>query len=123
MTPRKKMDQILGKWGHDVYLQRRLWDDEDNKFLNKLEIHTVRHMYPSNRALPRTLEEKVEGLTNTVELLYFFRYNANPGEGDRIYDHDPNSKTTWLIDWALPMRGRGGQIVYWTTGVTREGPN
>lgn len=119
LSPRGKMDQILKEWGHNVILQRRV----DDEFVNTLERHTVRHMYPANRGLPQVAEEEPEGIVHNADMIYYFRYDANPAEGDRIYEEDPNGKTTWLIDYSLPMRGRGGQIVYWVAGVTRENPN
>lgn len=128
-------DAILQQWGHDVFLQRRTPDGRD--WQNQLERHTVRHMYPSTRGLPTVMQERPEGLVHTVDMIYYFRHDAKPREGDRIYEMDdrfdgrgkcePNldgiGQTTWLIDYALPMRGRNGSIVYYTCGVTREGPN
>lgn len=114
------LNTILSQWGHDVMLQRKTADG----FANKLEQFTVRHMYPANRGLPRVRSEEPEGIVNTVDLIYFFRADALPKEGDRIYDHDPAiGQVTYIIDYALPMRGLGGKVVFYQAGVTRESPN
>lgn len=115
----RTFDHILRIWGHNVLLQRKV----DGKFITALEKHTVRHTHPATRGLPRTREERPEGITNTVDLVYYFRANAAPREGDRIYDGDPSNKNTFIIDYALPLREKGGQIAFYTVGVTRESPN
>jgi len=127
----KALHEVLRDWGHDVILQRKHpsgcgWGDT-------LERHTVRHMYPATRGLPQIMQEQPEGITHLVDMVYYFKADAHPREGDRIYERDDryighdspagSGQTTWLIDYALPMRGYGGKIVFYTVGVTREEPN
>ena len=130
------LHNVLRNWGHDVLLQRRTPDGRD--WTTALERHTVRHRYPANRGLPQIMQEREEGIVHTVDMLYYFRREAHPREGDRIYELDERftgrgrcadielndpGQTTWLIDYAVPMRGRNGIIVYYIAGVTRENPN
>lgn len=124
------LNNVLRNWGHDILLQRRTPDRRD--WTTILERHTTRHGYPANRGLPQVMREREEGIVHSVDMLYYFRREAHPREGDRIYELDPRfegysgsntGQTTWLIDYALPMRGAGGKIVYYIAGVTREGPN
>lgn len=129
-------DAILKNWGHDILLQRRTPSGRD--WEPYLERHTVRHMYPATRGLPTVMQERAEGMVHTVDMIYYFRHDAFPREGDRIYELDGRydgrdrcsldeingyGQTTWLIDYALSMRGRNGSIVFYTCGVTREEPN
>jgi len=128
---KRALNEILRDWGHDVFLQRK--DPSGSGWQNVLERHTVRHTYPSVRGIPQIMSERSEGLVHAVDLVYYFRPEASPREGDRIYEHDPRYKghvgpsgsgqTTWLIDYALAMRGYGGKIEFWTIGCTREEPN
>jgi len=116
------MHGILRTWGHNVYLQRY----SNGAFSKTLEKHTVRHMYPNVRGLPQALEERREGIVHTVDMIYYFAADARPNEGDRIYESDPrlpNEQSTLLIDYAVPMRGKGGIVVYYTVGATREEPS
>lgn len=124
------LNKILREWGHEIYLQRRMPNNKG--WTHTLERHTVRHMYPATRGLPQVMQEEEEGLVHNVDMLYYFRPDANPREGDRIYESSPTfegycdentGQTTWLIDYALPMRGEGGVITYWIAGVMRESPN
>lgn len=125
---------ILRTHGHDILLQRR--DPSGVEFQNRLEKHTVRHMYPNTRGLAGILQYQPEGRVHVVDMIYFFLPNARPKEGDRIYERDPrfsdhvadggkfnDGQTLWLLDYALPMRGRNGKIVFYAAGVTRESPN
>lgn len=132
MSLESARDAILGNWGHDILLQRR--DPSGKDWTHTLERHTVRHMYPATRGLPTTMQERPEGIVHTVDMIYYFRPDARPREGDRIYElderyndrNDMNTRpgqTTWLIDYALAMRGRRGAVVFYTCGVTRENPN
>lgn len=136
MSLESARDAILKNWGHDILLQRRT--PSGREWTPYLERHTVRHMYPATRGLPTTMQEKPEGRVVTVDMIYYFHAEAKPREGDRIYELDERfdgrdkltlgeingyGQTTWLIDYALSMRGRNGNIVYYTTGVTREESN
>jgi hypothetical protein len=126
---RQEMDRILANYGHDVYLQRvdnTTTDYEDIRYYDELEIHTVRFSVTANRALPGMRQEMREGILNTAERIYYFRYDANPFEGDRIYEIEPRPKDrqiVWLIDGAVPMFGINGNLVYWVCGATRIRPN
>lgn len=122
---------ILRTHGHDVILQRR--NPSGAGFSDRLEKHTVRHMYPNSRGLPSVRQNRFEGVTHDVDMIYFFHADGKPREGDRIYEQDSrfdghmgkggSGQTTWIIDYALPLRGKMGRITFFTVGVTREEPN
>lgn len=122
---------ILKTHGHDVILQRRT--ASGHGFSNTFEKHTVRHMYPNTRGLANILQDRPEGNIHNVDMIYFFLPGARPREGDRIYEQDDrfegyvgpagSGQTTWIVDYALPLRGRRGQITFFTVGVSREEPN
>lgn len=125
---RKSFEGLLRKYGHNIYLQRRVNEYDGNKpeYLNQLERHTVRHMHPSSRLLANLALEMPEGIVHDSEMIYWFKWDANPQSGDRIYENIdiyPNSLTTFLIDKAIPMRGKHGRIEFWTCGVSQETPN
>lgn len=128
---RKSIKGLLSTHGHNIYLQRltsettpdphpqKIWSDT-------LEKHTVRHRYPSNSNLPHVMQTQEEGLIHNVDMIYYFLYDVNPREGDRIYEMDERFKqklSTLLIEYALPMKGFGGRIEYWVIGAIREVPN
>lgn len=116
-------DLILRNYGHNVLLQRRTPNDDG--WQTRLERHTVRHMEPSAR-LGLIQQEQDEGIVRDVDIVYYFRPGAMPREGDRIYERDsryPSGQTTWIIDWALPLRGEDGRIEFWAAGTTRESPS
>lgn len=124
---REHMLHIMQEWGHDVLLQRRLPLQpgdlyyETGKFSDTLERHTVRNSLRAN--LGRAVEEQLEGLVTNVDTTFYFLWDANPGAGDRIYEPDPrsaNGQIVWTIDYAHPMRGRGGRVEFWVCGVTQE---
>lgn len=130
----RAFDGILRNWGHNILLQRRTPDGKG--FVQRLERHTVRHAVPS-QGLARVEEERREGVVRNSDALYYFRAEAKPREGDRIYERDDRfdgrddrvgtldgyAQTTWTIDSAIPVRGKGGRIVYWAAGASRETPN
>lgn len=128
---RQVVFRILRDYGHNVYLQRRGADvDVDQyrkaQYSNKLERHTVRHMHPSSVGLAGATQQAREGVETNVDRVYWFRWDVNPTEGDRIIDHKPEGnpptlkQEAFLIDYAQPMRGNGGRIEYWSCGATRE---
>lgn len=120
---KSEFDSILRKYGHDIYLQRRIQNETgEPEFSNTFEIHTVRHM--ESGSLPDAQQEMAEGILNTSERVYWFRTNAKPFEGDRIYELDPRiNQTVWTIDVVLPMRGLNGDLEFWKAGATRTRPN
>ena len=115
---------MLRKWGHDVLIQRRV--DNDYNYSSVFERVTTRHTYPANSDLVNLLKETSEGiLADGVEMLYYFQANINPRTGDRIYEQiegHPDGNIIYLIDYAIPMRGRFGKIEYWVVGATKEKP-
>lgn len=120
---KRTLHHILRNYGHNVLLQRATADGKN--FTGQLERHTVRHMEPTAR-LGLVQQEQFEGTVRDVDLVYYFLAEANPRDGDRIYERDerwPHRQTTWIIDYALPMRGERGQIEYWAVGATRESPS
>lgn len=126
---RQEMDRILANYGHDIYLQRvdNTTTDYDNiRYYDELEIHTVRFSVTANRALPGMRQEMKEGILNTAERIYYFRYDANPFDNDRVYEIEPRPKDrqiVWVIDGAVPMFGPNGNLVYWVCGATRIRPS
>lgn len=134
---RKEFENIMRRWGHNVYLQRRIYDHRDdipeddyittNFYSKTLEKYTVRYTFAGRKtALTSVAEERIEGIVHSADRVYYFPFFAAPGEGDRIYQSDPRNTDkveTYLIDFALPHRGRRGRIEYWSVGATRESPN
>jgi len=120
----KTFKNILREWGHDVLIQRRL-DDKFN-YSSRFERVTTRHMYPANSDIVNLLRENSEGTSpDAVEMIYYFEGRINPRTGDRIYENiegHRNPDSVFLIDYAVPMRGRFGKVEYWVVGATRENP-
>lgn len=118
-----KFDYILKHYGHDVVLRK----ERDDEVL--WERHTTRNRYPAVRGVPQVRDEKVEGFIHLVDMIFYFRAEAQPREGDRIYEPDErydeleNNFVQWVIDYAIPHRGRGGEVIYYTAGCTRDVPN
>lgn len=129
---RSVFERILREWGHDVYLQKvanfgepnaapRYTTDDQGRHV--LEKHTTRHTYPGARALGNILTEEIEGMLTDYEVIYYFKHDVNPRTGDRIYENIvryPNNLVTFIVDTAIPMRGKGGRIEFWATGATKE---
>lgn len=128
---RDDFDLILKEYGHNIYLQRvdqtKSNTNEKIVYKDELEIHTVRFSVTANRALPGIRREQMEGIINTNERIYYFRYDANPFDNDRIYEKEinpaPSYQTVWVIDGVVPMFGIGGNLIYWVAGATRIRPN
>lgn len=117
----KALRTILSNWGHDVLLQKSTEDGH----ADSLERHTVRHMEPSAR-LGLIQQEQSEGIVRDVDLVYYFLPDSKVKEGDRIYEQDdryPSGQTTWIVDWAVPLRGYRGKVEFYAVGATRETPN
>jgi len=126
MSMRSDFEDIIKQYGHDVYLQRSSVVDGEIKYENTLEKHTTRFSVGVHRNLPRSQEESMEGITNTTDRTYYFKYDVKPYEGDRIYDYldrSEDDKEVWLINSAVGMRGDDGHISFWVCGVTRVWPN
>lgn len=117
---RKEFDSFLRKYGYNVYLQRRLpagtYDTQLN-YSNQLEIHTVRSRPPG----AGMADEEPEGITHSNMRIFYFRWDANPSEGDRIYELAENK--TFIIADAEPKRGFKGRFEYWQVQANRESPN
>lgn len=126
MDLRAKVINILGRWGHDILLQRRVplatsgVYGADYTYATNLERHTTRHRWPGEGGLTGVVQERPEGIDADVDLIYYFKWDVNPKSGDRIYDQDPTGTKRYIIDWSLPMRFQNGRIEYWTVGVTME---
>lgn len=118
---RREMTKVLRQWGHDIYLQR--W--KNNRYDDALEKHTVRQTYPRMSSLANTELFSKETVIQDVDLFFYFSWDVNPRENDRLYEEDPryaSNHSIWRIKYALPMRGRGGRIEYWVCGSNRESP-
>lgn len=120
----KTFHKILREYGYNVLLQRRLSDNF--LYSDTLERYTARSRIPRISELAHSQDEANEGLTTSVDLIFYFEANVNPKEGDRIYEENPtsiNNSNIYIIDYALPMRGRLGKIIFWTVGASRERPS
>jgi hypothetical protein len=139
MDPRADFEYILRVFGHDVYLQRRL-DDESAigqyrqvRWSDRLEKHTIREMNSSSMNMAGLVQERAEGVETEYDRVYWFKWDVNPDQGDRIYDGIPETYIdnagqknvringqTYTIDLAYPFRGEGGRVEYWACGVSKE---
>ncbi len=124
---RSQFEEILKKWGYNVYLQRRIdpYNTDTAQFERALEKHTVRSTYPGKASLQNVAQEDMAGVNYNFDLVFYFKWDAEPRRGDRIYEENdglPNDTARYIIDEALPMRGMAGQIIYWTVGATEETP-
>jgi hypothetical protein len=116
----KTFKKILSSWGHDVYIQRIM---ANGNYRDLLERVTTRNIYTSGAANAKLAQELDEGISVNSEVVYFFEASVNPKEGDRIYEKLPNTfnqQTIYVIDACSPRRGRGGKIVFWAVGATKE---
>jgi hypothetical protein len=116
--------KILREWGHDVLLQRRLSDD--GLYSDRFERVTTRHITAASRYLASTKEEEIEGIIINSDRIYYFESSINPNSGDRIYESSPaglNDYIIYVIEECYPVRGRLGEIHYWTVGATKESPS
>lgn len=112
---RRRMERILRDYGHNIYLQRRTGET----YVDGYERHTVRNMIPSSVGLARLAQEVAEGRIVNVDVVYYFQWDANPLEGDRIHEVDPRGCLVFDIDYTYPHRGNGGRIEYWACGATK----
>lgn len=116
----KTFKKILSSWGHDVYIQRIM---ANGNYKDSLERVTTRNIYTSGATNAKLAQELDEGISVNSEVVYFFEASVNPKEGDRIYEKLPNTfnqQTIYVIDACSPRRGRGGKIVFWAVGATKE---
>lgn len=118
---KKTINKVLKEWGHDVYIQRVL---SNGNFSEKFERVTVRSVGQSGMANTRAREELDEGIVTSYDAVYYMDFSAKPKEGDRIYENYSSKAdkkyTIFLIDTVTPVRGRFGNIEFWTIGATRE---
>lgn len=115
--------KILKEWGHDILLQRRLSDD--GMYSDRFEKITTRYVTAASRYLASTKEERMEGLVVNSDRIYYFESIVNPKPGDRIYEESESpleDYTLYLIEECYPVRGRYGNIDFWTVGATKEEP-
>lgn len=115
--------KILKEWGHDILLQRRLSDD--GMYSDRFERVTTRHVTAASRYLASTKEEQREGLVTNSDRIYYFESKTNPKPGDRIYEtsqSDLEDYSLYLIEECYPVRGRYGNIEFWTVGASKEEP-
>ncbi len=56
-------------------------------------------------------------------MIYYFQDTANIKSGDRIYEDYLSGQQIFLVDFSAPVRGKGGKVVYWVAGATRESKN
>lgn len=119
---RLEFESMLKSNGWNIFLQRRTSDGKPT-YSTTLEKHTVRNRFASSASATGLARERAEGVNVEVDNVFYFKWDVNPGEGDRIYEEFPNQRTSttvWLIDYAQPFRGVNGEIVYWVVGATRE---
>ncbi len=102
-SKRLQFDAILKKWGYNVFLQRRMnpYESLNAEYEKKLEKHTVRSTYKTKNSLVSVAQEESEGVTHNFDLTFYFRWDAEPRRGDRIYESAlglPQNTATYLID-------------------------
>lgn len=118
-----KFDYVLTNYGYDVIVRKVRSGNIE------WERHTTRSRYPAVRGLPDVGDEQEEGLVHNVDMLFYFRANADIREGDRIYEQDPRygdgrvDGVQYVVDFALANRGIRGEVSFYTVGVTRDVPN
>ena len=116
IDPAKTIKRILREYGHDVLIQRRL--DDDFLYSETFEQVTTRHYFPSDEAMAQIQREDIEGVNTGTDV--------NPKQNDRIYEegiNNINGANLYYIDFAAPVRGKFGKIVYWIAGATKERPS
>jgi hypothetical protein len=119
INPKSTFNNILRKWGHNVLIQRVL-DKKEMKYSAKMQRYATRCYYPGSTGFSNALAEVPSGIAVNSEAVYYFQDLVNPKSGDRIYEYLPTGQEIFNIDFAAPVRGRGGKIVYWIAGATRE---
>lgn len=126
---KRDFESIIRNYGHNVYLQRVENAQEGNEkpsYASKLERWTVCSMFPGGSVrADSTLGEDNEGWTSDIDMVFYFQANANPTIGDLIYEEVnrfPNHESVYSIDFAIPMRGRGGTIIFWEVAAMRVVP-
>lgn len=139
MDPRRVIKNLLGKWGIDIFLQRRIFstgegiyslpdaDPKNNYFTPQLERWTVRFTFAGRKTALTAIEiGRQEGSVHAVHLVFYFPWDSVPKEGDRIYVNDPRfpmNETIWLIKYAEPVTGWHGRVEYFEVGTVRERPS
>lgn len=116
----RSFKKILKEWGHDVYIQRIM---PNNNYRDTLERVTTRNVFSSGITNAKSSQEQIEGIAVNSEVVYYFEAEINPQEGDRIYESLPNTfskQTIYLIDTCSPRRGKNGKIIFWVVGATKE---
>jgi hypothetical protein len=124
IDPAKTIKRILREYGHDVLIQRRL--DDDFLYSETFEQVTTRHYFPSDEAMAQIQREDIEGVNTGIDLVFYFEADVNPKQNDRIYEegmNNINGANLYYIDFAAPVRGKFGKIVYWIAGATKERPS
>lgn len=118
---KKSFEKILREWGHDVYLQRILPNGNHSE---RFERVTTRHVGQQGANNAVSMAEMVDGLQTKYDMTYYFQGEINPKEGDRIYEgysmKASKNYTLYRIEAVTPMRGKGGKIVFWVAGASRE---
>lgn len=121
INAKRSFRKILREWGHDVFIQRILPNGE---YSTNFERVTTRQVGQSGVSSSLSSQETSEGLDIKYDAVYYFEDIVNPKEGDRIYENYSVKKnkefTVFTIDTAVPIRGRLGEINFWTVGTTRE---
>lgn len=120
---KRSFRKILREYGHDVLLQRRI--SNEFEYSKELERFTTRYFYPRTSSLMYAQQQNLEGFLSNTDLVYYFEEEVMPKKGDRIYEDFGNGTENaqiYLVDTAIPMRGRLGQVIYWAVGVSRESP-
>lgn len=125
-TLEKNFESIIRRFGHNVYLQRVLNSEQANEvpqYTQKLERWTVYSQFPGGSVrADSVMEESDEGLTSDVDIIFYFQAEVNPTMGDLIYeemDRYPNREAVYEIEYAIPMKGYGGRLVFWEVAAMR----
>lgn len=137
IDPKYVVKSLLKHWGTDILLQRRVFErgqgvysippGDNNYFSPKLERWTVRYSFAARKVSLSAVEiGRPEGEVHGVPLVFYFTFDAEPKEGDRIYvkdDRFPEQGTIWQIKYSSPITGWGGTPAYFEAGCNRFSPS
>lgn len=135
---------LMQKWGTNVYLQRKNYaavaqgpykDAPNHGYSVPVERWTIRMHIPGRGStrLASTRNEEIEGIVTDVDMIFYFPWDSNPKEQDRIYvsddrynvptNTDYSGHELYVVEYAMPMRGWGGRIEFYEVGAVRKDPN
>jgi hypothetical protein len=138
-TRREQFNNILMKYGHSIYLQRRCTISSPegpyekhpdscsgclgHGFSQTIERHMARKdVVMGEMAMPQSLVKTPMGIVPSEDTYYYVKHDVNPKEGDRVLEWmtEENKYRVYKINKAIDMRGDGGNIIYWVIACEFE---